>query len=128
MSKRFFWAAFAIGLLTVGWVGAGFAGTSWLALAMTAAIAAVYLLGAYELLQFRATSAGLSAALADIPQPLAALGDWLERVPPALRNAVRLRIEGDRGGLPGPGLTPYLVGLLVMLGMLGTFLGLVVTF
>ena len=30
-------------------------------------------------------------------------------------------------GLPGPALTPYLVGLLVMLGMLGTFLGMVVT-
>jgi hypothetical protein len=29
--------------------------------------------------------------------------------------------------LPGPALTPYLVGLLVMLGMLGTFLGMVVT-
>ncbi|HEY8360041.1 MAG TPA: DUF802 domain-containing protein, partial [Ramlibacter sp.] len=36
---------------------------------------------------------------------------------------------GERGGgLPGPALTPYLVGLLVMLGMLGTFLGMVITF
>src|SRR5690606_21070296 len=52
---------------------------------------------------------------------------WLEQVPPALRNAVRLRIEGERMGLPGPALTPYLVGLLVMVGMLGTFLGMVVT-
>jgi hypothetical protein len=38
-----------------------------------------------------------------------------------------LRIEGERSGLPGPALTPYLVGLLVMLGMLGTFLGMVAT-
>ncbi len=30
--------------------------------------------------------------------------------------------------MPGLALTPYLIGLLVMLGMLGTFLGLVVTF
>ena len=30
-------------------------------------------------------------------------------------------------GLPGPALAPYLVGLLVLLGMLGTFLGMVVT-
>jgi hypothetical protein len=29
--------------------------------------------------------------------------------------------------LPGPALTPYLAGLLVLLGMLGTFLGMVVT-
>ena len=46
---------------------------------------------------------------------------------PSLQNPVRLRIEGERIGLPGPALTPYLVGLLVMLGMLGTFLGMVVT-
>ncbi|QAU35927.1 DUF802 domain-containing protein [Janthinobacterium sp. 17J80-10] len=44
-----------------------------------------------------------------------------------MQNAVRLRVEGERVGLPGPALTPYLVGLLVMLGMLGTFLGMVVT-
>ena len=61
-------------------------------------------------------------------EPPAALADWLERVPAALRHAVRLRVEGERGALPGPALTPYLVGLLVMLGMLGTFLGMVVTF
>ena len=30
-------------------------------------------------------------------------------------------------GLPGPTMAPYLVGLLVLLGMLGTFLGMVVT-
>jgi hypothetical protein len=41
---------------------------------------------------------------------------------------VRARIEGERSNLPGLALTPYLIGLLVMLGMLGTFLGLVVTF
>jgi hypothetical protein len=49
-------------------------------------------------------------------------------VPASLRTPVRLRIEGERVSLPGPALTPYLVGLLVMLGMLGTFLGMVVTF
>lgn len=41
---------------------------------------------------------------------------------------MRLRIEGERVALPGPALTPYLVGLLVLLGMLGTLLGMVVTF
>ena len=128
MSKHFFAVAFAIGLVTVAWVGLGFVGSNWIALVMTAVIAGVYLFGASELRQYRKASAGLSAALAEIPQPLSSLGDWLERVPSTLRNAVRLRIEGERGGLPGPALTPYLVGLLVMLGMLGTFLGMVVTF
>jgi hypothetical protein len=40
---------------------------------------------------------------------------------------VRLRIEGERVGLPAPVFTPYLVGLLVMLGLLGTFVGMVET-
>ncbi len=40
---------------------------------------------------------------------------------------MRLRVEGERSALPGPALTPYLVGLLVLLGMLGTFVGMVVT-
>jgi len=128
MSKHFFAAAFAVGLLVVGWVALGFAGSGRLALVVTAAIAAVYLLGAWELHQFRAASAGLSAALAAIPDPLPPPQQWLDGVPPALRGAVRLRIEEERGVLPGPALTPYLVGLLVMLGMLGTFLGMIVTF
>ncbi|HWI81966.1 DUF802 domain-containing protein [Ramlibacter sp.] len=128
MSKRFFAAAFAVGLAVPAWVGLGFAGSSWLALAMTAVIAAVYLFGAFELRQFRLANAALAAALADSPQSGASLDQWLARVPPTLRDAVRSRVEGAGGGLPGPALTPYLVGLLVMLGMLGTFLGMVVTF
>ena len=129
MSKRFFFIAFAVGLAVVLWVGFGFIGNSALALAMTVAIAAAFLVGAFELRQFRAGTAALAAALADIPQPLESLAPWLERVPASLRHAVRLRVEGERGGaMPGPALTPYLVGLLVMLGMLGTFLGMVITF
>lgn len=128
MNKLFFNAAFGIGLLAVMWVGYGFVGSSWLALLMTAAIAGVYVLGALELKQFRAGTNALSSALNDIPQPLTDISPWMERVPTSLQNAVRLRIEGERVALPGPALTPYLVGLLVMLGMLGTFLGMVVTF
>ncbi len=119
---------FAMGLLVVLWVGVGFVGTSWLALVMTLVIAGVYGLGAFELHQFRAATSSLALALADIPQPLVTLGPWLDGLHPSLRHAVRLRIENERGALPGPALTPYLVGLLVMLGMLGTFLGMVVTF
>ncbi|AEG93806.1 hypothetical protein [Ramlibacter tataouinensis] len=130
MSHRFFFTlAFVLGLLALAWVGLGFVGTSWLALAMTVLIAAVYGVGAFELRQFRAATAALHDALEQgLATAPAALPDWLERVPAALRPVVRLRIEGERGVLPGPALTPYLAGLLVMLGMLGTFLGMVVTF
>jgi hypothetical protein len=128
MSTRLFALAFAIGLGCLAWVALGFAGSNWLALAVTVVIAGVYLLGAFELKQFRAATAALGTALQGLSQPPATLAEWLAAVPPSLRNAVRLRVEGERGGLPGPALTPYLVGLLVMLGMLGTFLGLIVTF
>ena len=126
--KRFFWAAFAAGLVVLAWIAAGFAGGSWLTLAMTGLIAAVYLLGAFELRQFRGATAGLDQVLDVTVEAPATLGEWLQKLPATLRDAVRLRVEGERGALPGPALTPYLVGLLVMLGMLGTFLGMVVTF
>lgn len=127
MNRNLFTIAFLLGAMAVVWVSAGFMGGHLLALTMTAIIGAVYVLGALELRQFRQASASLAQALEAIPDPLPALGDWLDRVPASLQNAVRLRVEGDRIGLPGPALTPYLVGLLVMLGMLGTFLGMVVT-
>jgi hypothetical protein len=128
MSKRFFAAAFATGLAAIAWIAYGFIGSNWLALSITSVIAGVYLLGAFELRQFRSGTAALGKALDDLTEAPATLGAWLDGVPSNLRQAVRLRVEGERGGLPGPALTPYLVGLLVMLGMLGTFLGMVVTF
>ena len=128
MNRLVFPVAFAVGLMAVGWVGMGFIGASPLALVMTVVIAGVYLLGAFEITQFRAATASLAAALAGIPPALPDLRVWLGGLPPSLHNAVRLRIEGERVALPAPALTPYLVGLLVMLGMLGTFLGMVVTF
>jgi hypothetical protein len=127
MNRHLFTVAFFLGALGVVWVGVGFIDSSFLALAMTTIIGAVYVFGALELRQFRQASTTLATALAAIPDNLTDLGDWLVSVHHSLQNSVRLRIEGERVGLPGPALTPYLVGLLVMLGMLGTFLGMVVT-
>lgn len=119
--------AFAIGAIVVAWVGVGYVDSSQLALTVTALIGLIYLAGALELLRFQSATAGLERALANIPPDLTHPGEWLRRLPASLQNPVRLRIEGERVGLPGPALTPYLVGLLVLLGMLGTFLGMVVT-
>ncbi|GAA4338549.1 hypothetical protein GCM10023144_35760 [Pigmentiphaga soli] len=115
------------GLAVAGWIAAGYAGGHLLALCVTLLIVAFYLAGALELYRYRQATAALCDALAGLSEPPAGLGAWLERLPAGLRNAVRLRIEGERAALPGPGLTPYLVGLLVLLGMLGTFLGMVAT-
>jgi hypothetical protein len=128
MNRFAFGAAFGAGLLTVGWIGLGFVGHSPLALAITLLIAATYLLGAHELRGYRSGSTALSTALGQLGTAPPDMATWLGQVPTGLRAAVRSRIEGERVALPGPALTPYLVGLLVMLGMLGTFVGMVLTF
>jgi len=127
MNRNFSILAFLLGLLAALWVAFGYIGGSTLALVVTLLIAIVYVIGALEMQRFHANTQGLARALHTIPEDLGHLGEWLQQVPAALQNAVRLRIEGERVALPGPGITPYLVGLLVLLGMLGTFLGMVVT-
>ncbi|SOY94956.1 putative transmembrane protein, DUF802 [Cupriavidus taiwanensis] len=119
--------AFLAGLAVVCWIGAGYAGTNFLALVVTLLIGGFYVGGALELLRYRQATATLAQALAGLAEAPASLGGWLERLHLSLRDSVRLRVEGERVGLPGPALTPYLVGLLVLLGMLGTFLGMVAT-
>lgn len=126
MTRQLFHAALAAGLAAIGWVAVGSVAGQPLALAITLLIAAFYIAGALELHRFRQATATLAAAAAD-EQPPARLDDWLARLHPGLRQPVRLRVEGERVGLPGPALTPFLAGLLVLLGMLGTFLGMVVT-
>ncbi|EHP40599.1 hypothetical protein OR16_24845 [Cupriavidus basilensis OR16] len=109
------------------WIGAGYAGSNTLALAVTMLIGACYLAGALELRRDHQATSTLARAVAGLTGPPPSLSAWLDQLHPSLRNAARLRIEGERVGLPGPALTPYLVGLLVLLGMLGTFLGMVAT-
>jgi membrane associated rhomboid family serine protease len=127
MTRFLPYAVFAAGLAVVGWVAVGYVGANPLALAVTALVAAFYLMGALELRRFQQATDTLSRAVAELSEAPASLGAWLSRLPASLQNAVRLRIEGERVGLPGPALTPYLAGFLVLLGMLGTFLGMVVT-
>lgn len=127
MHKHWFNLALASGALAIAWVGFGFWVSNPLALGVTLLIGVVYALGTQELRQYRLATGQLSGALQTVTAPVANLEDWLQSVPSTLQNSVRLRVEGERVGLPGPALTPYLVGLLVMLGMLGTFLGMVVT-
>jgi len=118
---------FLAGLLAVCWIGIGYIGTHPLAAAVAALIAACYLAGALELLRYRQATATLVQALPSIGEADGNPDGWLARLHPGLRNGVRLRIEGERVGLPAPALTPYLVGLLVLLGMLGTLLGMMAT-
>jgi hypothetical protein len=126
--KRFsFLIAFSLGALALIWVATAVANSHFLVLVMTLLIGTVYGFGAWELSQYRATTNDLNQALGQVPPDLAQLTDWLDTLPAALQNPVYQRVQGERVALPGPVFTPYLVGLLVMLGMLGTFLGMVVT-
>jgi hypothetical protein len=112
-------------------MGSSFIGSDRLALAVIFVIACVYTIGFIELLQFRRATAtlerGLDSFASGVPESNTQLQHWLEQLHPSLQNSVRLRVEGERVGLPAPVMTPYLVGLLVMLGLLGTFAGLVDT-
>ncbi|MBF6024139.1 DUF802 domain-containing protein [Lysobacter niastensis] len=118
---------FLAGLAAVCWIGAGYLGSNALALSVALLIAGCYIAGGIELHRYRKATATLEHAVAELSSPPAALGEWLDRLHPSLRSAVRLRIEGERVALPAPALTPYLVGLLVLLGMLGTLLGMMST-
>ena len=118
---------FLAGLAGIAWVGAGTLGVNTLALAVTALIAALYATGALELRRFARDTAALDRAVAALDSPPATLVPWLDGLPAGLRSAVRRRVEGVPAALPGPALAPSLAGLLVLLGMLGTFLGMVLT-
>ena len=127
INRNLSFIAFFLGLAAVLWVAVGYVGGSPLALGVSCTIAAVYVVGALEMRRFHGNTAALASALGNVTDDIADINEWLQNVPATLRNAVRLRIEGERIALPGPSVTPYLVGLLVLLGMLGTFLGMVVT-
>ncbi|MEP6390658.1 MAG: hypothetical protein ABJ056_12110 [Halioglobus sp.] len=126
-----FYVIFLLGVCAIIWMGLSFIGTDLLALTVTGAIAAVYVLGFVELFKYRQATATLTDALAELPSSRidgdVALADWIASLHSSLRNSVSLRIQGERAGLPSPIFTPYLVGLLVMLGLLGTFVGMVET-
>ena len=63
MNRTLTLTAFLLGLLAVGWVGAGYIGHSPLALTRTARIGVVYLAGGLELLRFQQATASLARAL-----------------------------------------------------------------
>ncbi|WP_329741872.1 DUF802 domain-containing protein [Dyella sp. A6] len=120
-------AVFALGLAAIGWIVVSYAGNNPLGMAVALLIGTCYLAGTLELFRYAQATATLRQAVGELEQPPDELGHWLQRLHPGLRHAVRLRVEGERVALPAPAMTPYLVGLLVLLGMLGTLLGMMAT-
>ncbi len=126
MRRLLFAAPVIPGATAVLWIAATFRDNP-VALAVTLIIAAGYALGLVELLRFRRDTASLERQLDHLPATREDLRGWLQALPAALSHSVQRRIDGHQTPLPGPLLTPYLTGLLVMLGLLGTFVGMIVT-
>lgn len=119
-----------VGAVAILWIGLSFMNGNPAAPLIILAIAVGYAVGVGELLRFRRDTRALEIALGHLPapsDPRESLTTWLAELPTALRDTVRRRIDGAAVGLPGPHLTPYLTGLLVMLGLLGTFVGMIIT-
>lgn len=128
MNKSLFAIAFLLGACAISWMAASFAGQNNSALAITLVIGAAYLIGIAELLGFRSATQSLDEALSKLKgQSTPELEPWCATLHPTLRSPVLLRVRGNNTALPAPIFTPYLVGLLVMLGLLGTFIGMVDT-
>ena len=127
MSRLLFIAAFILGASAIVWTSSIFIGTDVLALLVTLIIGLAYGIGFVELSKYRHATDSLNGALEELRDDITELGAWLGKLDGSLQNSVRLRIESERVALPAPVLTPYLVGLLVMLGLLGTFIGMVDT-
>lgn len=134
MIRAMFLLAFIAGSTAIFGMGYIFLGSDILALSVTLIIAFVYGIGAIELIQFHKATQTLHLSLGNIPKfsendadANQALSIWLDSLHHSLKYSVYSRIEGESKGLPTPVLTPYLVGLLVMLGLLGTFVGMVDT-
>ena len=118
---------FLVGLAAAGWIGAGYVGSNPLALGVTLLIALFYMAGAFEAVPLRPRHqrAAPGGGRAGGPARLAGRLARLPAAQPAPRRPAAHRRRARRPARPS--LTPYLVGLLVLLGMLGTFLGMVVT-
>ncbi|EKF74796.1 hypothetical protein A11A3_07228 [Alcanivorax hongdengensis A-11-3] len=127
MKRLLFALPFVLGAIAVLWIALFFMGSNLIAFTATLIIALVYGVGFLELRRFRRSSDALHRQLPQLPSQRDALPGWLSGLPASLRSAVQRRIDGQPVALPGPAMTPYLSGLLVMLGLLGTFIGMIVT-
>ncbi len=127
MTKPLSITAFLLGAIAIVSMAFGFLNSNILAFFVTVIIAIAYAIGFCELFSFNKATAQLNSALNELPATLDNLDSWLEKLPSTLKMPVKLRIEGDKVALPSPVLSSYLVGLLVMLGLLGTFIGMVDT-
>ncbi|MEO7329964.1 MAG: hypothetical protein ABI193_15420 [Minicystis sp.] len=112
----------AIALAIVARAALIYRGSDPLAFGLALLIGAGLVLGTIELLVRATRAIRLTDELAALPRP--ATREAVSATSAALRGLLEAKIGGAQGvGIAAP-FTPYLLGLLVMIGLLGTFLGL----
>ncbi|MCC6554629.1 MAG: hypothetical protein IT372_16740, partial [Polyangiaceae bacterium] len=112
----------AVGLALVARAAAVYRGSDPLAFGMTLLIAAGLAIGTLELAMRAGRAARLGRELGGLPRP--ATEEAVARASAPLRAMLEARIAGAPSpGAPAP-FASYLIGALVMVGLLGTFLGL----
>jgi hypothetical protein len=116
-----------IGAGIIGRMAYIYAGNDWVALGVTLLIAIGFGLGLVEINRFMKQLGGWRIACETIGKDESSPEEALEQAPKSVVHYLRMRLSGQYSTLPQLSLTPFLVGLMVMLGLLGTFLGLVET-
>ena len=111
----------AIGLVVLARTAAYYQRQDSLALGLVATMGVAFLVGLGELFQRSTRAARLTRELSALPSP--ATASAVDGASAPLRTMLRARLAHAPGAASAP-MAPYLVGLLVMLGLLGTFLGL----
>jgi hypothetical protein len=122
MTEAVVWIAGGIGLSIVLRAAALYRGADRLAFGLVALIGAGLVLGVLELVQRARKAKGLSAEIGALPPD--PTEESVDAASPTLRTALRARIAGSPSAAAPPPYASYLLGLLVMFGLLGTFLGL----
>ncbi len=115
----------ALGGLLVVRTGLVYRGTDPVALAVVVLIGFGLLVGVAELWLRLLRADRARREVTALPAP--ATVEAVNAASPGVRGWLRAAMAGRSAPPSKPGFTPYLVGLLVMVGMLGTFLGLVDT-
>jgi hypothetical protein len=112
----------ALGIVALARTAQSYAGTDTLALLLVLVMTAGFSLGILELIVRGRRALRFQAEVASLPTQ--ATEQSVEAASPELRAFLRARIEQAPHVAARETFTPYLVGLMVMLGLLGTLLGL----
>ena len=111
-----------LGLVTVLRTSLYYANVDRVAFLLTLLMVTALGAGLVELWRVARRNETLSLELGAIPAE--ATAQDLEKASPSLRALVQARLDRSFLPVPGPVFAPFVVGLLVMLGLLGTFMGL----